>query len=352
MLSSGTRKGFFMPDRQELIQQLLEIISDYRKDSLVSRPDAPHVERWIAQFPEAERDEVLREMIFTLDKTYFSKDKVKDIFSSLLFDNKPISDAELIFWKSASLLDIQKGGNSQHEFSKLVSNLITERSGFKMPINAPEVRNYLYIDDVVFSGNRLLSDLRSWITDVAPKEARLYIVVIGLHLGGEWYAGKKLEELISESGKKISVAWHYSLEVEDRLRHINTSDVLRPVSAPQDALISNYISNMTHKPTFRVAGETGKLGFFSSELGRQTLERSFLTAGVHILDICKNLGAKNRPLGYSSLETLGFGSMIVTYRNCPNNAPLALWVNHPWYPLLPRSTNADAALHRALAEVL
>jgi hypothetical protein len=341
-----------MPTRQELIQQLLEIIKDYRNDSLASRPDVLHVERWIAQFPEAERDEVLREMVFTLNKTYFPKEKVKDIFSNLLFGRNPITDAELEFWKRSSFLDIQKGGNSQHEFSKLVSNLVRERSGFTVPTNAPAVQNYLYIDDVVFSGNRLLSDLRSWITDVAPKEARLYIVVIGLHLGGEWYVGQRLEGIISESGKKISVAWHCSLKIEDRLRYINVSDVLRPVSAPQDSLMTNYISSMAYKPTFRVTEGAGKLEFFSSELGRHTLEQSFLTAGVYILDICKNLGEKNRPLGYSSLETLGFGSMIVTYRNCPNNAPLALWVNHPWYPLLPRSTNADAALQRAWAEAL
>ncbi|RDI04141.1 hypothetical protein DFO59_105196 [Pseudomonas fluorescens] len=341
-----------MPARQELIRQLVEIIKNYRKDSLASRPDVLHVERWIAQFPEAERDEVLREMVFTLNKTYFSEEKVKDTFSSLLFDNKPVTDAELEFWKRASLLDIQKGGNSQHELSKLVSTLIKQRSGFIVPTNSPMARNYLYIDDVVFSGNRLLSDLRSWITDVAPEEARLYIVVIGLHLGGEWYVGQKLESIISQSGKKITIAWHWSLKIEDRLRHINASDVLRPVSAPQDAQMTSHILNMAHKPTFRVTGGVGKLGFFSSELGRHTLEQSFLTAGVYILDICKNLGEKNRPLGYSALETLGFGSMIVTYRNCPNNAPLALWVNHPWYPLLPRSTNADAALQRAWAEAL
>ena len=54
-----------------------------------------------------------------------------------------------------------------------------------------------------------------------------------------------------------------------------------------------------------------------------------------------------KPLGYSLFDP-GFGSMFVTYRNCPNNCPLALWYgnpeypsNHPfsrWYPLFPRKT--------------
>ena len=47
-----------------------------------------------------------------------------------------------------------------------------------------------------------------------------------------------------------------------------------------------------------------------------------------------------RPLGYHNLRTLGFGSMFITYRNCPNNCPLALWVEQDAYPsLFPRKAN-------------
>ena len=53
----------------------------------------------------------------------------------------------------------------------------------------------------------------------------------------------------------------------------------------------------------------------------------------------------------ATLETLGFGSLIVTYRNCPNNAPLALWVDAPWYPLFPRTTNTQTAVRRMFADL-
>ncbi len=65
--------------------------------------------------------------------------------------------------------------------------------------------------------------------------------------------------------------------------------------------------------------------------------------------MCPNLGESQRPLGHTSLEALGFGSMIVTFRNCPNNAPLALWVGAPWYPLFPRTTNSDTSMKRFMA---
>ena len=68
---------------------------------------------------------------------------------------------------------------------------------------------------------------------------------------------------------------------------------------------------------------------------------------MRIRGFCQNPNPIMRPLGFSSFG-VGFGSTIVTYRNCPNNAPLALWWgdpnahhNHPfsrWYPLLQRRT--------------
>lgn len=88
----------------------------------------------------------------------------------------------------------------------------------------------------------------------------------------------------------------------------------------------------------------GAAGLFSGENGRGLVEQEFLKAGVGIRDQSPYLTKYQRPLGNSVLETLGFGSMIVTYRNCPNNAPLALWAGDPWYPLFPRKTNTDTAL--------
>lgn len=88
---------------------------------------------------------------------------------------------------------------------------------------------------------------------------------------------------------------------------------------------------------------------FSSEDGRQLLERELLLAGMQIRSISQNPSPAIRPLGLSPFG-VGFGSMIATYRNCPNNAPLALWwgdpkahSSHPfshWYPLMQRRTYA------------
>ncbi len=78
---------------------------------------------------------------------------------------------------------------------------------------------------------------------------------------------------------------------------------------------------------------------FSSDEGRELLEQQFLAKGAYIRTVCPLLNKYQRPLGNMLLETLGFGSTIVTFRNCPNNAPLVFWAGDPWYPLFQRKTN-------------
>ena len=60
---------------------------------------------------------------------------------------------------------------------------------------------------------------------------------------------------------------------------------------------------------------------------------------MRIRKMCPYLNENQRPLGNMVLKSLGFGSMIVTFRNCPNNTPLAFWAGDPWYPLFPRKVN-------------
>jgi hypothetical protein len=68
---------------------------------------------------------------------------------------------------------------------------------------------------------------------------------------------------------------------------------------------------------------------------------------LRIRSFSQNPSPSLRPLGFGPFG-VGFGSLFVTYRNCPNNAPLALWwgdpdadPSHPfskWRPLVPRKT--------------
>jgi hypothetical protein len=140
-------------------------------------------------------------------------------------------------------------------------------------------------------------------------------------------------------GKKIQFKWWRIVELEDRRTYINSSDVLRPTQIPADPITQAYVQAMKHQPVLRTPPGTGELKIFSSDEGRELLEQQFLAKGAYIRTVCPMLNEYQRPLGNMVLETLGFGSTIVTFRNCPNNAPLVFWAGDPWHPLFLRKTN-------------
>ena len=115
--------------------------------------------------------------------------------------------------------------------------------------------------------------------------------------------------------------------------------MLRPSAIPADAAVQAYAQGLKYAPVLRPGNDVGKNKFFSSDVGRNLLEQELLKTGCAIRSICPNLNQYQRPLGNMVLQTFGFGSLIVTFRNCANNCPLAFWVDSPWYPLFPRKTN-------------
>lgn len=334
-----------MSDRQATIEKLVGIIKDYRNGQ-IKNLDHEHVERWISQFTIEHQLEILKEMTNILEKTYFSKEKISSNLSSLINNPELTKENPTAFWNSASLLDIQGGGNSQHELVQLFSELLRGVLGVEAKINTPHSSDYFYLDDAIYTGNRLRHDLESWIETSAPTRCTIHIAAIALHRGGYYFVRDKLNEKIRECGKQIAINWLRVFEVEDRKTYTYTSDVLRPTSAPATPEVTAYIQNMKYAPIMRVPGGNGDLKIFSSEQARNLIEQEFLAKGALIRERCPNLGVRQRPLGNSVLETLGFGATFVSYRNCPNNAPLVLWVGDPWYPLFPRFTNADAAIQR------
>ncbi len=337
-----------MTNRQQLLESIAKTSSDYRSYDLAA-PTLDHVDRWISQFDRAVQLPILAELDHVLKRTYFSMVDVTEFLSSLLNTRSLVGNDPCAFWKSANFLDIQQGGNSQREMLALFSELLAENCNCCVRDCGKGTMDFIYLDDAVFTGNRVRRDIEAWIAEHAPNKANLHIISIALHSGGKYYADEYISSAMRAAGKEISVTWYSSKELEDRRTYNYSSDVLRPTEIPAIQEVQAYVNEMTYKPTLRQPGHVGRNGFFSGEDGRSLLERELLIAGVRIRQMCPNLGVTQRPLGHISLETLGFGSLIVTFRNCPNNAPLALWVGDPWYPLFPRTTNRQTA-HRRMIE--
>lgn len=285
-----------------------------------------------------------------LGKVYFSKERVRECLVRLVRSPKLTGDNPRDFWRQARFLNIQGGGNSQRDMLVAFSEVLEQELGFDIEACNRGDRTFIYLDDGIFTGNRVLQDLDRWISDGAPDQATVHVICIVMHRGGQYYANKNLKDAILASGKQIRLKWWCAVLLEDRKKYIDVSDVLRPTYLPEDERVLSYVRSFQHPVILRKPGHPGEAGLFSSDEGKILLEQAFLMAGLAIRELCSNLPETHRPLGYSRLETLGFGTMFISYRNCPNNTPLALWVNAPWYPLFPRITNSQAAEERLLEQ--
>jgi len=337
-----------MAERDDLLASIAATTTDYREGDLTA-PTSEHVDRWINQFDAAVQLPILREMDHVLKQTYFSRKGTREFLAGLFQTEKLVGGDPCAFWKGVKFLDIQGGGASQKEMIALFSKVLKKNCGFEAADCGRTPNAFVYLDDAIFTGNRVRRDLETWIAKEAPAQATVHVVTIALHSGGQFYANGRIQEAAKVAGKSVTISWWRATELEDRRTYTYSSDVLRPVSIPDDPAVQAYVAAMRYPPNLRTAGHVGGKGIFSSDQGRQLLEQEFLKAGVRIRSLCPHLGDTQRPLGHMTLETLGFGSLIVTFRNCPNNAPLALWAGDPWYPLFPRTTNSDTAMKRFMA---
>ena len=334
-----------MSERTNLVQSIVAITADYRSAE-GEMPTADRVDKWVNQFDAAVQLPILREIDHALKKTYFSRGRVESFLRGLLGTEKLVGSDPCAFWKNVRFLNIQGGGNSQHEMLGLFDKLLKKKCRFGTDACGETPSCYLYLDDAIFTGNRVRGDLEKWIRGDAPKDAKLHVVTIALHSGGQYYAKGRIAGVAKQVGKNININWWRSIELEDRKSETDSSDVLRPTAIPEDPLVKKYVDAMGHKPHLRKGTSVGGKEVFSSDAGRQVLEQEFLKAGVKIREQSPRLGDTQRPLGHMTLETLGFGSLIVTFRNCPNNAPLALWAGGPWVPLFPRASNSETSFKR------
>ncbi|MCE0916650.1 phosphoribosyltransferase-like protein [Pseudomonas sp. NMI760_13] len=331
-----------MTELEELKNKLISIVGNY-KEWLGLQFDQDHISRWLNQFPQAIHHTLLEELCFVLEKSYLNKEDIENYFKTAIIEPNLITPERTNTLKKISLLEIQDGGNSQKDCNKIFNDILEKRINHRSLINSPDSQIYLYLDDVVFSGQRVRTDLIKWVRNTAPSECQIYVFSHTMHQLSCWYNQKKIEEEILKSGKNVTLKILCERLVEDRLAFTDRSDVLRPVDRQRSLSVENYVKTLQKPPAYRNAGSVGGQKFFSNDQNRQLLEDAFLEAGSKIREICPNFSQFHRPLGYMSLDSLGFGTMIVSYRNCPNNAPLALWAGHPWYPLFPRSNNISVA---------
>jgi hypothetical protein len=323
------------------IEGIAAALRQYRVGDLPAM-DAARVDRWLNQFNAASRPVMATELRHVFGHSFVSKRHVEHFLDQIVDHHAFTGGNPVAFWSSASVFDGQANGRSQHEMLAMLRPLVMAKTGVQIAQRS-KAATLIYLDDILFSGSRVGNDLVPWIQNDAPAQATIKIVVYAYHESGRYFLDRKLKAVAEAAGKNITIRYGKVRELNARKSDRNTSDVLWPASVPLEgaAYQAQWCAD------FPVRTPDLHQGFFGSELGRATLEQELLKAGLKIRGFSANPSSILRPLGFSGFG-FGFGSLLVTWRNCPNNAPLALWwgdpgapLGHPfrnWFPLVPRAT--------------
>lgn len=323
--------------RSVLLKAIAGTVADYRVGEV--DPVTPdRIDAWVKQFDSSVQIAILAELEHALAKSYVSGARFEAFVAEVLTAGNLVGDDPCAFWSGANIMTKQKLGGSQQELLARLEPLLQAECGLSLNDCGSAEGPFIYLDDAVYTGMHLLNDV-SAIVATAPAKTTLYVIVIGLHTQGAAYAGQQIKARFRDAGKQVEIAWGRLLELENTVARRNNSDVLWPSSIPADPMTQAYVQSLGHKPILRQGSGLGGNKLFSSADARHLLEREFLKSGAMIRSQSPYLTTYMRPLGNSVLETLGFGSLLVTFRNCANNCPLVWWASGPWLPLFQRKTN-------------
>src|SRR5690606_6610391 len=153
-----------MSQYTELLASIANTIQDYRGGSL-PQPIPAHVERWVLQFDAAVQLPILQEIDHVLKNIYFSKEKVSQFMRGAIRTQKLTGDHAAQFWRNANFLDIQGGGDSQTDMLTLFSEQLSNELGFGIDGCGHGSDVFIYLDDGIFTGNRVRRDFEGWIRD-------------------------------------------------------------------------------------------------------------------------------------------------------------------------------------------
>ncbi|WP_339251797.1 hypothetical protein NSQ43_15930 [Sporosarcina sp. FSL W8-0480] len=328
-----------MPKVASLVKELVEIAQDYENCTF----DEAHVTKWLSQFPERYHEVIMREFVYIIGKIYVSKSQMINYVDSIIKSDKIFSDNS----KDHYFLNIQDTGTSQIDLLHILKDIIGDDSDFNI-IESDEVAegSYVYIDDVFYTGNRLKRDIERWVEQVddITKVKKLDVIYYIVHTKNYSYIKEELKKILPYT--EISI-W-YKKALSNNIKKLETYDAYLPSDKYKfTSEATKYISEIDNERSekqkqyiklIRPDGLINNSKYFQSQEDRKLLEHLFFESGVKISELVANKSFK--AMGYDYGLSLGFGSIVITYRNAPNNSPLVLWWGNStlnnWYPLFPR----------------
>lgn len=205
----------------------------------------------------------------------------------------------------------------------------------------------MYVDDCLYSGNRLRNEVEDILYSNHIETARKLIIWYPVMHSDGWEDAKScLKKLL----KPYVLRYHLIPPVKWIINAKSKSSKVEcfwPIN-DEDSAVKEYLQRIQivkRGELFRPSGTPKEEKAFSSRQGRDVVEKLFLRVGIELMSD-PNIHRHMRPLGFDFNDPLGFGSLFISHRNIANNCPMALWFESKkpgseWFPLLRRKHNFE-----------
>lgn len=330
------------------INNLVQIIENYRKSELPFLIDMVHVEKWILQFESSVQSVVLEETTHILSNWYFDHMKLVSFLRKIVeYICLMYNDfLDVTFWNG------QESGQSQRKLLSLLPEACPEKT---VNIDALPRKHIVYIDDGLYTGSRIRKDIETVLSTSYEIETIDIFFVVAYSSGFEY-----AKDILKRKGDKRGIAINlYRLKEINNIKQTEYTDgfesyrsdigVLWPSSrVSNEKSVKQYLKYMKDcgkmmQLKYKTEGHQYSPSIFTSYKNREIVEREFLIKGLSILSE-RSIEKGLYPLGYDINPSFGFGSFCANDFNISNTCPVVLWwdANNNWYPLLPRKVNSEA----------
>lgn len=349
---------------EEKINKIVEIIGDYREEDIgwlyKTKIDSKHINKWLSQFDELDREFLVDELLHLLPKSYLTKEDTLRIITNE-FDtiSKDFGYNDInVFFDETKFLDCQSEGKSQKIFLELIDSVLNEKYARSIAsCGNSNIKNWFYTDDVLASGGTFRSEILSEINafgkdDFIKSDIKIIGSFVILH---DWATSNVSftidKTLETKLGNRILFYRVAKIENNPKIHHYFNPkpkfNHVYPIKSDEGDEVLNFVQDNLNNGydfrneefAFRNPDYPKEETFFSSRENRIRYENILLKKGFEIMQSIESISAKSlRPLGMTnpSNKTLGTGTHFFTWRNISNTCPIVFWWgSNDWTPLFP-----------------
>lgn len=335
-----------MKSYEECLRFISNCIAEYKENEDKSAREL--VLKWASQFSAPSF--MIKETAFIMNNFYITKKKEERLIKDHILSTEVLACVGDL--TDCSILSVQDKDKSQSCLAKKLQNSFRiNYNGIEIPINDETKKVFIYLDDCLFSGGTLIKDCNHSLLKNCKNK------VIFLYFGAYTQGYKRVIERneIIKKLMELDSQFFANYVFENEKKYLNNDDIFYP-KRPTTGNLRHHVLNIDdyyfREPSSSSVGHvnislTETIPIFSSSENRDKYENELVEAGVKIRRAYGIESESMNPLGLSPIDKLGFGGVLMNYRNCPNNLPLCFWYgdqlncDSKWVPLMKRNNHEN-----------